>query len=251
MTGAEIGVILGAVILGAFVKSVTGLGMPLIAIPLASLFVPTTVVVAAIAVPNLVQNFSLVWQTRSKRHGASGLAVFCSAGVVGAFIGASLAPRLPSAAVSAVLIALIGFYLWTMWSTGGIDLSQRQRRLGEIPVGAVSGFFQGVIGISGPTVAAWFQTIDIDRDTFVFSISTVFAITGSMQVAVLAGNGELTGGSLLTITLTAIVFATLPIGQRVRDRMNQEAFRKAVVTLIAATWVVEIVKFATEVVNFG
>ena len=39
MSGTELAVVLGAVVIGAIAKAITGMGLPLIAIPIASLFV--------------------------------------------------------------------------------------------------------------------------------------------------------------------------------------------------------------------
>ena len=67
MTGAEIAVVLGASLLGAFVKAVTGMGYPVIAIPLITLVLGIEDAVVIVAAPNLAANLILCWGARAGR----------------------------------------------------------------------------------------------------------------------------------------------------------------------------------------
>ncbi len=65
VTGVEIAIALVAVLVGALTKSVTGMGFPLVAIPVISLFVSVEDAVVVIALPNVVMNLVLCLGVRS------------------------------------------------------------------------------------------------------------------------------------------------------------------------------------------
>ena len=65
MTGPELLVVLCAVVVGAVLKSVTGMGLPIIGIPIISLVVGVEDAVVVIALPNLVLNAALMFRERS------------------------------------------------------------------------------------------------------------------------------------------------------------------------------------------
>ena len=71
MTGVEIAVVLGASLLGAFVKSVTGMGYPLLAVPLITLVLGVEDAVVIVAAPNVTANALLCFGARQARHEAS------------------------------------------------------------------------------------------------------------------------------------------------------------------------------------
>ena len=84
MTVTEIAVIVAAVLVGSLVKSVTGMGFPIIAVPIMSLYTGPATAIAVIAIPNAAQNLGIAWSHRRALPETKGLAVFCGVGVLGA-----------------------------------------------------------------------------------------------------------------------------------------------------------------------
>lgn len=236
MTGNQILLLVAAVSVGAFIKSVTGLGMPLIAVPVASLAINQPIVVAAIAFPNLVQNLALIWQNRVQRRNVDGLGWFVASGLGGALLGAWAVPRLDETVLVGGLVVIVAIYLATSIRRVPSTLTAEQQRRWRVPAGFVTGAFQGSLGISGPLVVAWFQSVQLRRDAFVFAISTAFGTSGMVQVAVYAVQGRLASVWPVSIILLGIVAISIPIGHRVRGRLNAENFRRAVLLLVFATW---------------
>lgn len=236
MTATDVLVLVAATAVGAFVKSVTGLGMPLIAVPTASLFISQPTVVAAVAFPNLVQNLALITQNRRHRGEVDGLGPFVLAGLAGALLGAWVVPRLSETTLVAGLVLIVASYLATSIREGVFALNSAQQRRWRLPAGFIAGSFQGALGISGPLVVAWFQSVGLKRDAFVFAISTAFGTSGLVQVAVYGFQGRLAPVWPTSLLLLGIVVATIPIGYRVRGRLDAEAFRRAVLGLVFLTW---------------
>lgn len=232
----EIALVAAAVFGGALVKSITGMGFPLVAIPVMTLFLPTPTAVAFIAVPNLVQNVILVVQYRSARSETRHLALFCGAGIPGAVLGAFALVTVPEEIVRAALVLMLGAYLLTVTFSPDLRIPDARVRPWSGPVGFVAGLFQGGIGISGPVVGTWHHGLHLAQDAFVVSVAAVFTLTGAAQVSVLGVRGELDGRLAVAAALTLVVFATLPIGARLRRRLSVDRFRTIVLWLLAASW---------------
>ena len=235
MTATEIAVIIAAVLVGSLVKSVTGMGFPIIAVPIMSLYTGPATAIAVIAIPNAAQNLGIAWSHRHARAETEGLSVFCGVGVLGAVAGALTLGVVPEDLTSAVLVVAIA--AWVLQTLRRPDLVVRpeQRSLANPLAGALAGIFQGAAGISGPIVAAWHHGLRLSREAFILSIATAFLLTGTAQIAVLGARGELSGRLGVSAVLTIIVLGTIPIGSRLRDRLSGPAFERLVLVMVAAS----------------
>lgn len=237
LTTVEIVLVVAAVFVGALVKSVTGMGFPLVAIPVMTLFLPTPTAVAIIAIPNLIQNTILVVQHRAAWKETRHLGLFCAAGVPGAVLGAFALVTVPEVIVRGALATMLAAYLLTVAIAPDLRVPERRIRSWSVPVGFGAGVFQGGIGISGPIVGTWHHGLRLAQNAFVVSVATVFALTGTAQVAVLGIRGELDGRLLVALGLTAVVFVSLPLGARLRRRLSVDRFRSIVLLLLGVSLV--------------
>lgn len=237
LTTLEIVLVVVAVFVGALVKSVTGMGFPLVAIPVMTLFLPTPTAVAIIAIPNLIQNTILVVQHRAAWNETRHLALFCAAGVPGAVLGAFALVTVPEVIVRGALAAMLAAYLITVAVAPDLRVPERRIRSWSVPVGFGAGVFQGGIGISGPIVGTWHHGLRLAQRAFVVSVATAFTLTGTAQVAVLGLRGEFDGRLLVALGLTAVMFVSLPLGARLRRRLSVDRFRSIVLLLLGASLV--------------
>lgn len=235
LTTLEIVLVVASVFAGALVKSVTGMGFPLVAIPVMTLFLPTPVAVAMIALPNIAQNVVLVVRHRSAWRRTRSVVVFCIAGVPGAVVGAIALGSVPEAAVRAVLVVALAAYLISTISTPDLVISEVRSARWSGPAGFLAGLFQGCIGISGPVVGTWYHGMRLGQEAFVLSVATVFSLTGIAQATVLGARGEFDGRLLVALGLTLVVFATVPMGEAIRRRISVERFRTVVLWLLAGS----------------
>lgn len=72
-----------AILLGALVKAITGVGLPLLAVPVIAAFTSIDDAVVVLAVPNLVANLQLVWRERNHLSANPDLPVLGLTGVLG------------------------------------------------------------------------------------------------------------------------------------------------------------------------
>lgn len=233
MSWEDIAIIVVAVLAGSFVKSITGMGLPLVAIPVMSLFVPTETAIVVMAIPNAAQNLVLAVRHRHVRHETNRLALFCGVGMVGALVGTITLGVVSENVTRLALVAVVAVYLVLSVTRPTFRVTDEMARQGTVPVAFLAGLFQGGIGISGPVVATWHHGLRLGRDAFVFSIATVFFLTGATQAAVLGVSGRLDGRLSVSLLLVVLVLTTVPIGGRLRDRISATSFERLVLGLLA------------------
>jgi len=229
----EIILIAAVAAVAALIKSVAGFGYPVLLVPVLSLFIDFVDAVLIVAPSNFLLNLGMVWSLRDHRHDALTLRTFCSFGVAGAIAGTLLLPWIPVDAARVILFVLLVAFLVNRVSPLRVSLSDTSARRYAPLVGAVSGVFQGATGIAGPVVTPWFLSLDRGRQVFVFSITTVFGITGLAQIAVALLDGIFERSTIgVAMLLIPVSILAIPVGARIRERVSVETFEKFVLSLL-------------------
>ena len=235
MTATQLVIVLVAVIIGSVAKAVTGMGLPVIAIPIAALFVDIDTAVVVIAFPNVLANAFLAFRERAHFHDTRDLPTLAVAGVIGAVAGTFLFVSIPETPlIVAVIVAIFGyvalFFLHPDLRVG----PHRSKRLAP-PVGLVAGGFQGAIGISGPIVGSWIHSYRLQRGAHILSVTTLFMVTGFAELVVLIGHGEFAGRVPATLLACIPVLGSIPLGTRLRDRVSARGFDLAIVGVLSVS----------------
>ncbi len=233
MTGVELAIVLVAVVIGAISKAVTGMGMPVIVIPVAALFVDIGDAVVVIALPNLFANAVLVVREREHVHETRDLPALAITGGIGAVIGTLLFVNVPDEPLVIALIIAIVVYITTFFLRPDLRTSPEQSRRLSPFAGLLAGTFQGAIGISGPVVGSWIHSFRLPRGAHIFSVTLLFLVAGSAQLVVLVVSGELGGRIVATLLACIPVLAVIPMGTRLRDRISGRGFDLAIVGMLA------------------
>lgn len=224
-----------AVGLGALVKSVTGMGLPLIALPIISLFVSPETGIAVLAIPAIVQNAGIISTNWHSRNETRGLLSFCLAGGVGVVIGTLSLGAVPEQVTLIALNATIITWLYQRFRNPDHEVSRDKEQVYSPIAGLIAGVFQGGSGVSGPVVAAWHQALRLPRDAFVFSIATAFGLIGIVQTVTLGVKGHLEGRLLVSLLISVVVLGTVPFGPPLRRRLSGASFDRAVLVLVIAS----------------
>jgi len=154
-----------------------------------------------------------------------------------------LLPILPDRALRIVLVGIIVLFLINRLQPRTFELTEHQGDRLAAPVGALAGAFQGAAGISGPIVTPWFLSVGISRDAFMFSIASVFAVSGLVQIIGLIFQGLYTPTFLvLSAALIPLSYLVFPLGKMVRERVSVEAFERIVLVLLAVSAISLVVK---------
>ncbi|HSM67476.1 MAG TPA: sulfite exporter TauE/SafE family protein [Ilumatobacteraceae bacterium] len=235
MSTTELVIVLVAVVIGAIAKAVTGMGLPLIAIPIASLFVDVDTAIVVIAFPNVLANLTLAARERHSYPETRDLPVLAVSGIIGAVLGTLVLVSVPETPlVVAVIVAIVGYIVLFFAHPELRTTPARSKRLAPL-VGGVAGIFQGAVGISGPIVGSWIHSYRLGRSAHILSVTSLFFITGSAQLVVLIGSGELAGRVPATLLACIPVFASIPIGTRLRTSISVRGFDLAIVGMLGVS----------------
>jgi uncharacterized membrane protein YfcA len=232
VTGTQLAIVLTAVVIGSLVKAVTGMGLPLIVVPIASLFVDVNDAVVVIALPNVLANVVLGSRERHSIAETRDLPALATAGIVGAVGGTLLFVNLPETPLVIALIIAICGYVMLFFVHPELRMAPRQSKRWAPIVGVVGGTFQGAIGISGPVFGSWIHSYRLPRSAHILSVTFLFFITGLTQLAILVTNGELSGRLTATLLACIPVLGSIPIGTRLRDRVSTRGFDLAIVAML-------------------
>lgn len=231
-------VIFVALAVGAFVKGVSGTGLPQVAIPVMAAFLG---VERSVIIMSMVGVASNVWQvvahSRSVRQSRD-LPSLLGAGVAGAVLGTVLLTTVDARLLSLVLGLIILLYVTTRVLTPNLVVKPSLSVWLSPPVGLAAGALQGATGVSGPLLSTYLHSFRLAPSAYIFSLSSLFLVFSVTQVLTLVGLGayttELVVQGLLALLPVALF---LPLGTRVGRRLDPRTFSAVVMVglAIAAT----------------
>jgi uncharacterized membrane protein YfcA len=234
MQAGEILLVLAAVALGFFAKGVTGLGGPMLAIPVLASFMGVEYAVAVIAIPSALANFWLMVKNRSAASDIRWFLVpMMVAGVVGTLLGVWLLVSIDDRIMSVVLgVFMLLYIIWYLLDPERTIDDRLARRLAA-PAGLGAGVLIGATGISAPVVGTYVHSLRLDRSRFVFAVSVPFFFLGLMQIVSLAAFGgydeaRITAGIIACIPVLVVT----PIAMRIGTRLSAQAFQYVVLVVL-------------------
>lgn len=220
--------------LGAVCKGATGIGLPLVALPLlaASLGVPRAI--AILAIPVIAANGWQVWRYRSQRSVVVFLPRLLVGGIVGIVAGTAILKAVPADAAVLVLGVLLAAYIVFRLTRPSFAMALSTGSRFAPSTGFAAGAMQGLTGISGPVLITFLHSLRLPREAFIFAISAIFLALSLAQLPALV-----VAGLIPWIALAESAFALLPVllfmplGARMAGRLSQETFDRIILGLLA------------------
>lgn len=232
----EILVVIVALGIGAFVKGLTGSGLPQVAIPAMALFLGVERAVIIMSVAGVVSNgWLLVLHARSWRDSRD-LPTLIGSGVVGAVVGTFVLTTVPSRWLSLGLATLILGYVAVRIRRPHTLLRPSTSVWTSPPVGFLAGGMQGATGMSGPLLTTYLYSYGLSSSVYIFSLSTLFLVFALAQVVTLVTLGAYTSTLLLEGLLALVPVAVmLPVGSWASRRVGERNFSRVIMaTLVVA-----------------
>ncbi len=234
-SGGAIAIAVVAFLCGGFVKGATGVGLPLVALPIMSFAFSVPESVALMTVPilasNIVQAFSggrFVYTFRRFWPMLLSLLVTMTFTVK---LLAVADPRLLSGFLGGILLISVAAMLFQP----EFHLKTRREAWWSAGVGVVGGITGGLTSLYGLPIIHYLLGLRLDRATFVSCIAVIYVCGSAALMALLAGYKVLGAQEALLS-----VFATLPVGigmllgNFLGTHMSERRFRLAVLVLMAA-----------------
>ena len=218
---------------GAFSKGATGMGLPLIAVPIMAGFLGAQQAIIVVTIPNMVSNFWVMWSYRTRFHTVPGLVFATMAGALGVAGGTWFLATADERMLTLVLAVCVGAYLVLLAFRIEIRFSGRLGRVLSPIIAALAGVSQGAAGMSSAVVAAWVRAFGLEKEAYIFAASTMFLglTTTHFIFVLLAGlfDWQLLGQGILALIPIAVF---LPLGMRTTPYISKEWFNRVIVTLI-------------------
>ncbi len=192
-----------AIGIGALAKGITGVGLPILAVPVLASFTSVEEAVVLMVLPSIAANGWLVvthkkWAVLREHRG------FLLFGLAGGLLGTWLLSILDDHWLKLILAIWLGVYLLQYFSKQSYDRYFSGRGgLGSL-LGVTAGTIQGASGISAPIVAPYFHANGLVRETYAFATASTFLLFSFAQIAAMS-RLELLTTERLMIGLIAVV----------------------------------------------
>ncbi|HKY47251.1 MAG TPA: sulfite exporter TauE/SafE family protein [Acidimicrobiia bacterium] len=227
--------ILIAVAFAFLVKGIAGFGGPLLAVPIIAPSLGVEHAVVVVALGNLLSNVMMLWEHRTGFGDTrSLLARLLSAGAAGTVFGTWLLTRLDNRPLALAVAALVFGYIAVSFARPNLRMDPARGLKLAWPIGAFGGLVHGATGNSGPVFGTYLHSLGLARSSFVFALTVPFLVFGAIQVVTLFSLGaftpERTNQALWAILPVLVV---IPVGTRIARRLNQRAFERIVMALLA------------------
>lgn len=224
-----------AVLVGALVKSITGMGLPPIAIPVLALFVGPQDAVVIITLSTIVTNTYLAWTYRDAAKEVPHLPTMLVAGSIGAPIGVYALANVDANTVGVIIAVTVIAYILVTWRRPDLKLSESTARWAAAPVGFAGGVLQGATGLSSVILASYIHALGLSPRAFVFMISTLFQVFAVVQAAGFVVAGMYTPDVIAaSLVAAAAATAVLVFGtRRLAVRVSPALFNRLVMGVLA------------------
>ena len=213
---------------GGLIKGTLGVGLPLFAVPVMSLFISSTQAIALVSVPVLVSNIWQVWQEGSLKTSMKRfwplMLTQAIVTVLAVYWTLSFSVReLNILLACALLVAVV-----LMAFKPSFNIPPKKEAAAGVLVGTVSGVLGGASSLMGPIVISYLMSLKLKRDEFVGCISVIYLNAGWPLYLAMWHFDRMSlddvGYSFLAIIP---MFLGLLTGRKIRHRLSEETFRRA------------------------
>jgi uncharacterized membrane protein YfcA len=220
--------------LGGLVKGVVGIGLPLVAVPLIALVFPVPTAVAALALPILGSNFWQLCQGAGPLPALKRFWLPILPLVGGILLGAQLLVSLDEQRLNVVLGSLLLAFVLLQFLPLKLKVPKRREKAVDLLVGATAGLTGGLSSFYGPPLVMYLLLLKLPKEVFIPSIGTLYFIGGGTLYLALAAYDFLPWQILLASLAGLLpVYAGMDLGRRLRARLNEKIFFRAVLAVLA------------------
>ena len=213
---------------GGIVKGVVGLGLPLVTMAILLNFLSPIPVLGLLVMPILVTN---LWQTARSGNITEPLRRFwpmITAALVFLFIGAELIVVMDTQVLFGVLGVCVVFFSGASLARPNVPALRPETEKWAGPLaGAMGGFLGGISTIWGPPMTMYFVMLKLEKDTFVRTVGLAWLSLAVPLTFAYWRNG-IFAGDIIPLSTAGCVpgMIGIRIGEKIRQRIDQETFRK-------------------------
>ena len=220
---------------GAIVKGATGMGLPLVALPVLTAAFGLQHAVGIMAITQVLTNSVQIWQFRAARMDdrMRFLPLLLLGGGVGVVLGTWLLSSLPERVLVLSLgVLLLAYFVLKITAPHFVVSPRAALRLGPL-AGLGSGICQGATGISAPIGVTFIHAMGLDRGAHVYAVSAMFLALGLVQLPSLLVAGIMERQWIFEALLAMIpILLFMPLGQRLAGKLSRKAFDRMILIFL-------------------
>lgn len=220
---------------GAIAKGATGMGLPLVAVPVLASFLGLQHAVGIMVIPILVSNIWQCWRFRAEVRDArvKFLVPMLAGGMGGVILGTWFLAVVPQRELEITLGVLLIGYLALRLMRPDFIVSKEAGQKAALPIGIGAGALHGATGISAPIGVTFIHAMRLEREPHVFAVSAMFLAFAIVQLPALFIAGIMEPFWVVEGILALIPIALfMPVGQFLAGKLSRAAFDKMILIFL-------------------
>jgi len=225
--------ILVAFSLGGILKGATGAGAPIITIPVIAAFYDVRIAVIIMVIPNLLTNIGQLYQFRKTILPKFFTLSFAIGGGIGAFLGTILLANLSIKILTLSVAFIVIVYILLKLLVPSWKLTYDKAKKLVFLMGSLGGVLQGTAGLSAPISITFLNSMKLERNQFIPTISVYFGVMSIFQMPALYYYNFLDLEIILVSCISTLVLLSfMPIGSWIAKSVSKESFDKITLILL-------------------
>ena len=225
--------VLVAFSLGGILKGATGAGAPIITIPVIAAFYDVRIAVIIMVVPNLLTNIGQLYQFRKTILPKFFTLSFALGGGIGAFLGTILLVNLSIKILTLSVAFIVIIYILLKLIVPSWKLTYKRAEKLVFLMGTGGGVLQGTAGLSAPISITFLNSMKLERNQFIPTISVYFGVMSIFQMPTLYYydflNLEII---IISFVSTLVLLLFMPFGSWIAKSVSKESFDKITLILL-------------------
>ena len=219
--------------LGGILKGATGAGAPIITIPVIAAFYDVRIAVIIMVIPNLLTNIGQLYQFRKTILPSFFTISFALGGGIGAFLGTILLVSLPIKILTLSVAIIVIIYILLKIAVPSWKLVYGKAKKLVFIMGAGGGILQGSAGLSAPISITFLNSMKLERNQFIPTISVYFGVMSIFQMPTLYYYDFLNIEIIIvSIMSTIVLMCFMPLGSWIAKSISKETFDKVTLILL-------------------
>ena len=225
--------ILLAFSLGGILKGATGAGAPIITIPVIAAFYDVRIAVIIMVVPNLLTNIGQLYQFRKTILPKFFTLSFALGGGIGAFLGTILLVNLSIKILTLSVAFIVIIYILLKLIVPSWKLTYKKAEKLVFLMGTGGGVLQGTAGLSAPISITFLNSMKLERNQFIPTISVYFGVMSIFQMPTLYYYDFLNLEIIIVSFISTLVLLSfMPLGSWIAKSVSKESFDKITLILL-------------------
>jgi uncharacterized protein len=226
-------IILMGLAFGSFFKGLTGMGLPLVAVPILAGFLGAEHAIVVMQIPGLVSNAWLVWSHRRSAVQVPMRYDMIVPSVIAVVVGVWFLDFADERVTVLLLAGTVAVFLAVLLLKPSFHLDGVIGRIITPLASAFGGFAQGAAGVSGPLFSTLILSFRLKREAYVFYNGLLFGLFNLVQIGAMIWFDMFTWQRTLEGFLALIpLFIFQSLGMRAMGAISTKAFNVAVITVI-------------------